>query len=798
MLQGLFSGTGGAGGAGHPVTAVGDPCQAIYGWRGASADNIDGFGAHFPCADGREARRHQLTVNRRSTPEVLALANTLADPLYVAHPSAEPLTAPPGAARGAVRATLHATVADEVEWVADEVRRVHVRHTEAADRSGGPESAWSDIAVLVRDRNEVAELARALRRRHVPVEVVGLSGLLSQPEVADVLATLRVVHELTANSDLLRLLTGPRWGIGVRDLALLGERAHDLVDADRGHPSGLRDRLDLAVRGSDPTDVIALADALADPGDKPYSPEARRRFELLADELETLRRHAGEPLVELVRRTVDALGLEVELAATPGPDSEQARDNLALFVDAVAEFAGAEAGASLPGLLAYLDAELQFAKGMSVAEPALTNAVTLLTVHSAKGLEWRSVLVPFCSARSFPSSQPRARWQWVASEVPWPLRGDAPALPVLDTWTTAGIDAFKRDCQQADLLEERRLIYVGVTRAKSEVVLSGHWWGRTQERPRGPSVFLDETRQHLLSVGAVSDGDPWCAAEPDAEEANPLVVGRAPVGFPGSLDTDLLARRRRVAEVVGKAMSGDGFPDAGHDQFGTSWLGQADRERLARLGELDGELDALLAEARAPRADEVPVRLPATVSATLLTRLRDDPGAVARDLVRPMPRRPSAAARFGVRFHAWVERQAGQPALLDPNEIPGRGESDIDDDAELADLVERFRRGPYGDRVPHAVEAPFHLVLAGHVVAGRIDAVYREPDGSYQVVDWKTGQGEAADPLQLAVYRLAWSELAGISLEQVRAVFCSVRTGRVVEPPDLPGREELEAVLITG
>jgi DNA helicase-2/ATP-dependent DNA helicase PcrA len=797
MLQGLFSGPGGAG---HPVTAVGDPCQAIYGWRGASADNIDAFGAHFPRADGREARRHQLLVNRRSTPEVLALANTLAGPLYDAHPAAEPLTAPPAAAPGAVRATLHATVADEVEWVADEVRRLHARHTEADSRAGGPDSAWSDIAVLVRDRNEVAELARALRRRHVPVEVVGLSGLLSQPEVADVLATLRVVHELTANADLLRLLTGPRWRIGVRDLALLGERAHDLVDADRGGPSGLRDRLDLAVRGSDPTDVVALADALSDPGDKPYSADARRRFGLLAAELDSLRRHAGEPLVELVRRTVDALGLEVELAATPGPDSEQARDNLALFVDAVAEFAGAEVGASLPGLLAYLDAELQFAKGMSVAEPALTNAVTLLTVHSAKGLEWRSVLVPFCSARSFPSSQPRARWQWVASEVPWPLRGDAPALPALDTWTTAGIDAFKRDCQQVDLLEERRLVYVAVTRARSEVVLSGHWWGRTQERSRGPSLFLDETRQHLQSVGAISDDDPWSAEEPAGDEANPMVVGRAPVGFPGALDADLLGRRRRVAEVVTEAMSGNGSPGAGrgHDGVGISRVGPADRERLARLGELDRELDALLAEARAPRADEVPVRLPATVSATLLARLRDDPGSVARDLVRPMPRRPSAAARFGVRFHAWVERQAGQPALLDPNEIPGRGESDIDDDAELADLIERFRRGPYGERVPHAVEAPFQLVLAGQVVAGRIDAVYRQPDGSYQVVDWKTGRGEAPDPLQLAVYRLAWSELAGIPLDQVSAVFCHVRTGRVVEPPDLPGRAGLEAVLLAG
>ena len=688
MLQGLF---GGADGRGHPVTAVGDPCQAIYGWRGASVDNIDAFPAHFPRADGSYAARYHLTVNRRSAPEVLGLANQLARPLYEAHASGEPLVPRAGAGTGAVRAALHHTVAHEVEWVADEVRRLHARHVEKA-AAGAPEPRWSDIAVLVRDRNEVAELARALRRRLVPVEVVGLSGLLSQPEVADVLATLRVVHELTANAALLRLLTGPRWRIGVRDLALLGERAQDVVDADRGRPQGLRDRLDDAVRGSDPTDVVALADALADPGDKPYSAEARERFAELAAELEMLRRHAGEPLVDLVRRTIDVLGLEVELAAAPGPDSEQARDNLALLVDAVAEFAGSDTGASLPGLLAYLDAEAEYSKGMSVAEPALTNAVTLLTVHSAKGLEWETVLVPFCSVRAFPSEQGRPRWQWVASEVPWPLRGDAAALPDVTAWTTAGIDDFKQDCQAIHLLEERRLVYVAVTRAKSDVVLSGHWWGRTQEKPRGPSAFLAETRAHLEEVGA-SGEDPWWADAPDADAPNPLVAGRTPVPFPGALDDGLVERRRRAAAAVRAVLDGSDEP-VGAVPVDTTGLGADDRSRLTRLTELDGEIDALLAEARASGADEVQVTLPDTVSATTLMRLRHDPEAVARDLARPMPRRPSASARFGARFHAWVEGQVGQPALLDPTEIPGRGHSDIDDDAELADLVERFRPRP--------------------------------------------------------------------------------------------------------
>lgn len=86
------------------------------------------------------------------------------------------------------------------------------------------------------------------------------------------------------------------------------------------------------------------------------------------------------------------------------------------------------------------------------------------------------------------------------------------------------------------------------------------------------------------------------------------------------------------------------------------------------------------------------------------------------------------------------------------------------------------------------------LVLAGQVVKGRIDAVYETGSG-FQVVDWKTNQDQTADPLQLAIYRLAWAELMGVSLAEVEAAFYYVRTGELVTPPDLPGRAELERLL---
>jgi DNA helicase-2/ATP-dependent DNA helicase PcrA len=162
-----------------------------------------------------------------------------------------------------------------------------------------------------------------------------------------------------------------------------------------------------------------------------------------------------------------------------------------------------------------------------------------------------------------------------------------------------------------------------------------------------------------------------------------------------------------------------------------------------------------------------------------------------------MPRQPSPSARFGTRFHAWVEARFGQQELMDPDELPGRGDAEIDDDDDLRELIGLFERGRFADRTPLAVEPPFALVLSGQVLRGRIDAVYAEQvegaDG-FLVVDWKTNRSQTADALQLAVYRVAWAELAGVPVERVRAGFYYVRTGDLVEP-GLPGRADLEALL---
>jgi DNA helicase-2/ATP-dependent DNA helicase PcrA len=162
-----------------------------------------------------------------------------------------------------------------------------------------------------------------------------------------------------------------------------------------------------------------------------------------------------------------------------------------------------------------------------------------------------------------------------------------------------------------------------------------------------------------------------------------------------------------------------------------------------------------------------------------------------------MPRKPSSSARFGTRFHAWVEAYVGQQPLLGHDELPGRADEEISGDAELRELIDAFSAGPFGGRQPYQVEAPFALVLGGQVVRGRIDAVY-ETDAGYLVVDWKTNRQQSADPLQLAIYRVAWADLVGIPVEQVEAAFYYVRTDAVVSYDDLPDRAGLEELVHDG
>jgi len=773
MLSRLFSGPDAVSGRGHPVTAVGDPNQAIYGWRGASVSNILGFGQTFPNADGSPVDKLALTINRRSDKRILEVATLLAEPLYEVIGDDAKLRAAPGAADGVVTTAVFETHAEELERLVADVTAAHT-------------DLWSHIGVLTRDNNHAEEVFDVLTSADIPVEIVGLSGLLRLPEVAEVVAILHLLHDVTANTSLLTLLTGPRWAVGPRDLRLLAERAAELSGRTGRAAAGIADQLAQIADGIDPAELPALADALDDPGEANYSREARERFALLAAELRSLRRSVGEPLLDVVRRIVDVTGVDIELASSNSPAAAARRDNLDLFVKAVAEFQAVDGDVTLPALLAYLTAEDDQGNGLDVATPTEADSVKLLTVHRSKGLEWASVfLVGVCETR-FPSNRSRTLWTSSPAVLPAPLRGDAADLPQLEGYDKAALDAYRVATRAHDQVEELRLGYVAFTRAAHQLSVTSYLWTK---RPTsfGPSVYQEVIRDALIAWGEPEP--PWLA-KPDKTDPNPYDDHDPSRPWPSDERGTEATLRLEAAALVSTI-----------DVTGAD--GDLDMLETARVAEWDDELERLVADAKAGRRDQVAVPIPAALSTTALLRLHEDPAAFVRELARPMPRQPSTAARFGTRFHAWVESRFGQQLLLDPDELSGRADAGIEDDADLAALIDSFERGPFADRVPHRVEAPFALVLGDRVVRGRIDAVYAEPDPStgsgeparWLVIDWKTGRVESADPLQLAVYRVAWAELAGVPVDRVRAAFHYVRSGETVEPGDLADRAGLEALL---
>ncbi len=764
---------------GHAVMAVGDPNQAIYGWRGASVSNILRFGEDFPNSDGRPVARFSLTVNRRSDARILEVANALAAPLYAEFDQVERLesgTSTPGV----VDTIVHESYAEELVWLANEVRSAH--------DSGL--TAWGEIGVLVRNNAHAADVFDALAAADIPVEIVGLSGLLRLPEVSDVLATLTLINDLTANGELLTLLNGPRWAVGPRDLALLGARANELAGGRRrGESVPLEEELAHAVAGADPAEIVALNDALDDPGDRPYSPEGRERFALLAAELRELRSHAGEPLLDLVRRIVDTCGIDTELASSASEAARARRENLDLFVKAVADFQAVDGTVSLTSLLAWLTAEDELGEGLDIATPSESDSVKLLTVHRSKGLEWDVVFLLGVCDQKFPIKKSRGLWPERLDLLPTPLRGDSRDLPALISHTREGLKQLKEDNTVHEATEELRLGYVAFTRARHRLIVSSHVWVEGRKGGLGPSAYQETVREVLKSWDVAPLG--W-RDRPTKEDANPLLSQTAEYPWPVTERTAEALRRREAAELVTAAIDDGSAVDLGQDEEPVDLVDQA------LVTEWDEELGHLLAEARRQRSTDVTVPRPSSLSATSLQKLRDDPNRFARDLVRPMPRQPSPAARFGTLFHAWVEQRFGQIPLLDPDELPGRGDVGIDDYDDLRALIERFEAGPFAERVPLAVEAPFAMVLAGQVVRGMIDAVYRDPSPAgegYLLVDWKTSRVQNSDPWQLAIYRVAWAELQGVPIERVRAAFYYVRSGELVEPADLPDRATLEAPL---
>ncbi len=787
-LSALF---GGGRDDGLALTAVGDPIQSIYGWRGASATNLPRFCTDFPRSDGTPAPALELRTSWRNPPRALHVANAISAEARRRSVAVQALRARPDAPPGTVLCALLPDVRAERDWIAEHLR---VRYQQAAADGVSPPTA----AVLVRRNADAAPIADALRARGIPVEVVGLTGLLSVPEVADVVAMLRLVADPTAGAAAMRVLTGPRWRLGARDIAALWRRAVALGGRQSAQAATLES---IAMTAGPDADSVCLADAISDPGPADsYSAAGYQRVCALAGELLALRGHLGHSLPDLVAEVRRVLGVDCEARAAAAAGWSGA-EHLDAFADVVADYGEraptTPSAPSVAGLLSYLDAAEEVENGLAPAQLAVArDRVQVLTVHAAKGLEWQVVAVAHLSGGVFPSTASRSSWLTDAAELPPLLRGDraqtgALGIPVLDTSDATNrkqlsdkIADHRRQLDQRRVDEERRLLYVGITRAEDTLLVSGHHWGCTGIKPRGPSDFLCELKDVIDRSAAAGDPcgvvEQWAPAPADGER-NPLRDSVVEAMWPA----DPLAGRRdnveRGAALVAGMMSAD----------------------TASLEDVDGwvaDVDALLAE-RASAARRPVGTLPSQLSVSALVDLARDPAGAAQRLMHRLPTRPDPHALLGNAFHAWVQRFYGAERLFDLGDLPGAADSDVGDTEELAALQAAFNRSRWAVRTPVAVEVPFEMPIGDTVLRGRIDAVFADPDGGATVVDWKTGEPPRGPEalrqagVQLAVYRLAWAALSGCPDSEVRAAFYYVRTGVTVVPDDLPDPAELTALL---
>ena len=818
LLRSLF-------GAGHPVTAVGDPCQSIYGWRGASAGNLRRFAADFPAADGAPAAVEVLSTSFRNTGGVLRTAGVLQEELRAAAPDVPLLVAPPDRAeRGLVRCALLETAGDEAAWIASQVAGLlELAPGLAPDGSPWPDGSPAqvrprDIAVLCRKRAQFPALRAALEAAGIPVEVVGLGGLLTVPAVTDIVATLQVLHDPAASGALVRLLTSSRWRIGPADLVALGRRARTLASAADPEPGALTDVMTNAV--SDLTrDTGSLVEALDDLGGQDaYTPAGHARMTSLADELRTLRGHLGRPLAELVTEVERTLGLDIEVASRPGADPAAARADLDAFADAAAAFAGDTREPTLGAFLAYLAAAESEEFGLEAGQVGETDSVKLATVHAAKGLQWAAVFVPGMAGGAqrhvFPA-KPRVSTRWTdnARLLPFSLRGDSADLPVLTGLSGSELTDFTGACTARDLAEERRLAYVAATRAAYLLGCSGYWWSDGSSR-LGPSQFLTEIR------AACADGAGEVAAwqpEPDADALNPALAEPVTASWPGTGSAPPAAIRNAGALVDAalrdlRAASspmdgGAGALVAAHTAAPTAPADTAGRvprvdpeaspsdSDAALIAAWHRDVDLLLAERESrPARQAATVGLPRQLAVSALVTMARDPAELAQQVRRPMPRGPVPKAARGTAFHLWLEQRFGQAPLIGTDELPGAADdlSGEADGPDLDRLKARFETGEWANRWPIEVEVPFETLIGDRVVRGRIDAVFADAaGGGFDVVDWKTGRQPAtaaekrAVAVQLAAYRLAWAALAGVAVEDVRAAFYYVSDDVTERPADL-------------
>ncbi len=784
FLSNLFGNTG------HSVTAVGDPHQSIYGWRGAAAQTLEDFGKRF-AAEGTPCIEFNLLTTWRNDLQVLDYANLIIDQ-HAAAISAKPgssspasvkrLSIRPNAGEGEVFAGRYLTRQDEADAIA-----------EYFEKLWNTESHRPTCAVLVRTKSYIGDIENALRAKGLPTEVVGLGGLIHIPEIADIIAVLRSITFPDRGTALARLLVGPRIALGPKDMAGLGRFARDLAkENSQTRSTALEDALENGNIESLEADDIAVGsiiDALDVIEKAPsgyFSTEGKARLKEFALELSSLRRSLGGSLTDIIIEVERFLRFDTELLVRDGWQS--GRRHIDAFIDEAASFQ--RNGGTLSSFLRWLEIAEAQESGLKPSTVTVNNdAIQILTIHTSKGAEWDAIAIPGLNETNFPNSG-KSGDSWIKSSGSLHLELRKDTLDIEDfTLPSTGknsdankaLEAFNDRWKAKKREEELRLAYVAFTRAKSHVFGTSAIFGDGKES-KNPSELFVWIREFVLARNPerlLSD------AEHDGSE-NPNQVTKKTAVWP------LLPKRQESIMNSAKLV-------AESQEVSYENILAASEEDKALLRDA-----AALIEERRRYSAVTEVFLPSRLSVSTLIRLKSDPQELALNIRRPMPAHTARVARQGTEFHTWIERHFESSVLFDDaifgSEEENEREMAVTESVALKKLQEAWLASEWGSRQPISVEEGFETVIEGILFRGRIDAVYKVGEDKFEVVDWKTGKVKEGDDLtdaaiQLAMYRLAYSKLHNIPLENISAAFHYIPANQTIRPADIWDEAEITRLI---
>ncbi len=682
------------------VTAVGDSDQTIYEWRGASLENFSDFPKHFPRTDGEPTETLPLSINRRSDRIVLDLANVIQTMLPRLE-GAEPLTPGPDARTGTLEVGWFPTDDDEAAWIAQEMQE---RHTAGRD--------WSDMAVLCRKRVAIGPIVRALRDADIPYSVSSMGELLTIPEVGDLVAWLRVLADPGDEPYLLRIWMGGRFRIGMADISRLARWCKH------------NDTRDLAVAVEHLDEIDGLS---------PDGTALLEQYRAIHSELHA--RAQVLPVSAIVAAIVEHLGFWDEMSAQPSSAATMARLNIGRFMTIANTWTPLDGTPTLAAFLRYLTAldDAASSNDLDAAIEVADSVVQVITAHSAKGLEWPVVFLPSLAEGTFPSGvrtfdEPSKR----ATSLPYELRLDRSSFAE----AAAAPPGKERDAvlRKRNSDAEWRLAYVAVTRAKHELIMTGHAWDDGVKGKRSPSPLLEIARDL-----AGSTLGPWVDDPGPRPEPAPFVEP-APDPDP-HLDDGWGETLRRVMDDPG-------------------WIASAFPDIVDVVEEQRDQLIMQIADLEVPAAEPAPERF--ATSVTNLVALAQCPLKFKWIHHDRLPRRPGVAARLGTEFHRKVEYHNLGVISLDEPPLAGFEGFETsgpagDADGHRSDPWKAFEESRFSSIRAALAEVPFVLDIGGGVVRGKIDAIYSDDDGAWEIVDYKSGRpnDDEARNVQLEAYALA-------------------------------------------